>query len=460
MSDAPQEPPNAQSNDSANQETEPLQVQDKEDSTGARYHRYAIFLLIVYIPLITVPWALTCVMSKRPLGASSYHIQRGFIDKEMRRIENWTRAINVLNSISSLVTIPILSALVAQAAVVYSERHETRQDFRLKHLVALADRGWTNPFILGKTWVWKGRESIRVRNLLHFAAIVILLGKSTTQTRIYPLSMTGALQQPLYQILVPMESMLVPTCQDTSPMEWVKEFDRPYGDCKYNPVAPRLVGWDIEPFQITETELDGVVQQLIGEMAIAAMSDVKANLWANMSRPDPAEQILLNLTSEKFVATLAQGTTTGVLREHIMRLNSSVSCQRIPRSQFPSSCAGEHPFTISFQHGGNFTRVCVPGFWGWSPWTLSRSRQDISEDLYLDILEQLELGDPDLMGYRNYTSDYSLHCSANTTRSYFELGNYRNNYTWGPLLERWPSKEELTKDYNDFYAYELVPEDS
>jgi hypothetical protein len=52
--------------------------------------------------------------------------------------------------------IPILSALIAQAAVVYSERHKTRQDFRLKHLVALADRGWTNPFILGETWRWKG----------------------------------------------------------------------------------------------------------------------------------------------------------------------------------------------------------------------------------------------------------------------------------------------------------------
>jgi hypothetical protein len=304
-------------------------------------------------------------------------------------------------------------------------------------------------------------EGMRVgasANLLPFATIVILLGESAnTQTRVYSLNFTGSLQQPLYQILVPVESMLVTTCQDTSPMSSVQDFYRPYGDCKYNPVAPRVVGWDMEPAQIAENLLDGVVQQLVGEMAIAGVSDVKANLWANMSTPEPAEQILLNLNSESFVATLVQGTTTGVLREHIMRLNSSVSCQRIPRSQFPSSCAGEHPFTISFQHGGNFTRVCIPGFWGLSPWTQSRSRQDICEDLYLDILEQLEFN-PGLVDEKNYTRDYTLHCSANTTRGYFELGNYRNNYTWGPLLERWTSKEELTKDYNDFSRFG-VPED-
>jgi hypothetical protein len=98
MSNVRSKTPNTQTRDSADQETEPLQVQDKEDSTRARYHRYAIFLLVVYIPLITVPWVLTCVLSKRPLGASSHHIQRGFSDKEMRQIENWTTAINVLNS--------------------------------------------------------------------------------------------------------------------------------------------------------------------------------------------------------------------------------------------------------------------------------------------------------------------------------------------------------------------------
>jgi hypothetical protein len=176
MPTTPQKIPDTQVRKRVDQETEPLQVQGKEGSTGPRYHLCSIILFAIYIPLILVPWALTCVMSKRPIGAVSYHNQRGLSDQEMRRMENWTTATNVLNSIGSLVTIPILSALIAQAAAVYSEKHGKRQDFRLKHLVVLADRGWANPSILGTTWGWKGRESTRVRSLLHFASIVILLG--------------------------------------------------------------------------------------------------------------------------------------------------------------------------------------------------------------------------------------------------------------------------------------------
>jgi glucose-6-phosphate-specific signal transduction histidine kinase len=92
-------------------------------------------------------------------------------------MDKWVTAINVLNSITSLITIPVLSALIAQAAAVYSQRHNSRQNLRLKHLIALADRGWTNPFILGKTWMWEGRDSKSVRGLLHFAAGLIIIGE-------------------------------------------------------------------------------------------------------------------------------------------------------------------------------------------------------------------------------------------------------------------------------------------
>jgi glucose-6-phosphate-specific signal transduction histidine kinase len=92
-------------------------------------------------------------------------------------MDKWVTAINVLNSITSLITIPVLSALIAQAAAVYSQRHNSRQNLRLKHLIALADRGWTNPFILGTTWMWEGRDSKSIRRLLHFAAGLIIIGE-------------------------------------------------------------------------------------------------------------------------------------------------------------------------------------------------------------------------------------------------------------------------------------------
>lgn len=158
-------------------EIQPLHLEKEEYLDRPKYHKHAILLLVAYIPLITIPWALTCVMARRPLGASSFYNQIGFSKSEITKINGWVTAINVVNSIGSVVTIPILSALVAQAAVVYSQKHKTGQTFRLNHLIALADRGWTDPSVLGKSWTWRERGSNSVRNFLYFAAVVVLLGK-------------------------------------------------------------------------------------------------------------------------------------------------------------------------------------------------------------------------------------------------------------------------------------------
>jgi hypothetical protein len=63
-----------------------------------------------------------------------------------------------------------------------------------------------------------------------------------------------------------------------------------------------------------------------------------------------------------FVAGLPVGTTTGVLRQHLMRLNSSLSCEEIDPDDFPSACPGDRPFIVSWE-GVVDTNVCicVPG---------------------------------------------------------------------------------------------------
>lgn len=184
------------------------------------------------------------------------------------------------------------------------------------------------------------------------------------------------------------------------------------------------------------------------DLATVSLNDRKTHLWNDKMDPEADKQVLEDLSNEFFTASLDQGTTTGVLREHIMRMNSSVNCGRINRSDFPSTCTGENPFQVSYSHGGNFTRVCVPGAFGTSPWNLTRNRQDLTEELFLDVLEEVAVIKGALVK-EELTSNYTLHCTSTTTRGYFELGNYRNNYTWGPLLEQWPSQEVLRTEYND-----------
>lgn len=150
-----------------------------------------------------------------------------------------------------------------------------------------------------------------------------------------------------------------------------------------------------------------------------------------------------------FVSAVPNATTTGVLREHAMRLNSSVECTLIDRSAFPSACVGDLPLVKSFSRSSNMSiDICVPGDYSKNPWSLSRDRQNLTEELYVDVFVPYE---SKLNGYFDDTFyNFTAHCTANTSRGYFELGNYRNNYTAGPLIDKWPDNETMWKDFNDY----------
>lgn len=218
--------------------------------------------------------------------------------------------------------------------------------------------------------------------------------------------------------------------------------------------SEKAIGWDIEPKTMARVEQNRIVDKLINDLPNVSLLDSQANIWNDSTvQKQPAAGSTMGdmdrLNWTYFVAGLEQGTRTGVLREHVMRMNSSIKCERIGRSQFPSSCGGARPFVKSFAHGKNITRVCVPGNFTAHPWSFSRDRQDIAEELYLDAVEEM-IRDPyagggDMM----FFSDYTLHCKSSTSRGYFELGNYRNNYTWGPLLQTWPSPDEMRNDFNN-----------
>lgn len=120
-------------------------------------------------------------MAKRPFTTSSFYVQTGLSARDITRINGWMTAINVINSIASVVTIPVISALVAQAAAVYAQKHRDSERFSLQHLTALADRGWLNPMTLTKSWTWRGQGLRGVRSFLYLATLVIFLGTVHTK---------------------------------------------------------------------------------------------------------------------------------------------------------------------------------------------------------------------------------------------------------------------------------------
>lgn len=146
-----------------------------------KYHKQAVFLLLVYIPLITVPWELTCVLAQRPLNVPRFYDQLGLSKETIANYNGWIATVNVLNSIAGVLTIPVISALIAQAAAVHAQRHKNSRPLRSQQLAAMADRGWTNPILLGRSWKWRQPGSNGVRNLLYLATMVIILGKAASK---------------------------------------------------------------------------------------------------------------------------------------------------------------------------------------------------------------------------------------------------------------------------------------
>lgn len=210
-----------------------------------------------------------------------------------------------------------------------------------------------------------------------------------------------------------------------------------------------------------------VVQEVANRIASFSEKDRQPRLWADLSelpdgpfsdmsdapaRSDTFDWYYLHDDAKPnfFVSALPIRTTTGILRQHAMRLNSSVKCRHVPQSSFPNACSGARPFTTSISRPAMpQIRVCVPGEYGVYPWKLTHHRQDLAEELFLDFL------DPGIPGdhYSYGPSKFTLHCHAETTRGYFELGNYRNNYTYGPLLSQWPGVAEMEMEFNDYLGW-------
>lgn len=205
---------------------------------------------------------------------------------------------------------------------------------------------------------------------------------------------------------------------------------------------------------------DLVMQDVLGRLVTVSGLEPQPNLWP--VNPDsnnwidgyttPPNRRIFSVYSTDFgfnpdgffVTALDNGTNTGVLREHAIRLNSSVHCEHISRSDFPSPCLGAQPLETRIDRSGLRLNVCAPGNASQFPFTPSRHRQDISEDLYVNLEVSRS------MAFQANADNFTVHCTASTSRGYFELGNEQNHYVYGPLLDRWPDPDDIAKNFNDF----------
>ena len=135
---------------------------------------------------------------------------------------------------------------------------------------------------------------------------------------------------------------------------------------------------------------------------------------------------------EPYTAQIPSGFQTGLVRQFVPRMNSSVSYNNITAtpSSFESCISDSASYFV--QHTYNRTQltvqVCMPDAIQ-SPWKPTGDRQDIIERLFLKIRSNESI----------YTYSYNIPANAtfelvvNSTLGYFELPNYYNKIA-GPLL--------------------------
>jgi hypothetical protein len=130
-----------------------------------------------------------------------------------------------------------------------------------------------------------------------------------------------------------------------------------------------------------------------------------------------------------FTTTLPKDTTTGMYRQHALRMHSTSSCEDIQWSEYPTSCSGDEDQRLeaSYDNANLTVKVCVPHMWSnGSPWNETHIRQDLTETMYISV------SSPSLTG-RTY-GGLTMRCMAQTSMGYFELGNSFNGGRFGPLL--------------------------
>ena len=231
---------------------------DTIDTCSLRYRKRSLWLLAFYVPMLIIPWVMTCVLAIRPVNRISYIDQSlHYTLSDLARILFGLAAVRVLNAIASLVTIPLIGALLAQAAVTHTQRRRMNQAFTLRQTFALADRGWSDLALLWNASRKKGRGSSS--RFLWWSAGLILL---------------AVIQHPLQSLLVTTGAIQVPYCADFPRL--VIPGAPP---CDVISLSYNNIGWDPEPADLAVIPAIVVTSRVRNAMMTVSEFDVQARLW-------------------------------------------------------------------------------------------------------------------------------------------------------------------------------------
>ncbi|KAK2003630.1 hypothetical protein LX36DRAFT_677460 [Colletotrichum falcatum] len=376
-----------------------------------RYARRPVYILAAYLFLLVAPWLCVCVVNRRTTSDPWGIVMQDDLDSYRR----WLRAASFLGTVAAVAALPCVAALLAYGAVVFSQRRSKQQSLTVRQLLAISDLRWT-AFVSG------GESS----SYLLLATGLLLL---------------AAAQPPLQALLMPASSRLVYPCD--SPRR-LSKWDR---SCDGVESRAQRVGKDAEPVLLREAGAPLIVGAVRSRMVNITSADVQENLWRDGDTQRSFMTGEAQAYNESFwVSAVPAGATTGPLRQHSIRLSSSVECEATGRDAFPASCDG---YATSLEGFGVVVRTCMPGSRAnTASGVPPRRRQDVEETLFVDARIGAEAAEPkDFLA--EPAENVTIRCVARTTRAFFEIGNLHTGSRPSDMVDQWPSDQDMAR-FHDY----------
>lgn len=355
------------------------QRRDLAETTILRANVFIWIPTAIYIAIVVWSWATICIIAREPAFT---------FDKDLRTRQYY--AARVLQSVASIATIPIISAVCACAAAIYVQNQRNEHSLSLRQVIALADREWMNPLVLLMP-VSKRFGS----GFLFLAIFIYIMGVIT-----YPIQwlLLHDKEKPLY--------VSDPSFRD---------------DYYINPPIGQISGIGNKGWAVISLR-----KQLEG----GYLGGQHAELWGSASRMD------MYSPQGSWLTELPANYNTGARRSIAPRYNSSTTSELVPLDDFPSNCSS---VPLYFYTSLNYTdssddttkstqiQVCMPANMTTSPWSATDARQEITESLYMDIKAPA-------LGLSSGTSNFTYKFTMTTTAGWFELPNMWNKGVAGPIL--------------------------
>ncbi|KAL1801411.1 hypothetical protein ACET3X_001753 [Alternaria dauci] len=365
-------------------------------------------VFIFYAALSAFTWVIFCIASKRLIGSKQdYENQEGYgyeLDPILTKHENAIRAAQILQIVVALITIPITSAICSMALAAFIQMGGVRTKLNLRQTMALADQGWISPRI------WTMHSKV--------ASLPLYIA--------FGLTFVGAVFQILQGVFV-----------RVTPTQMASE-DSKYGTYEV-PDMPAYINSGKTPY------MNPLVIRLRSILESATEDQYEPFLWR---RPDdngmcrnPSQctyqdwrrsfQTISDADSDVWFTPLASDFNTGVYKDaqYVPRINTTVTYTNMTAAEWPSECVRDKEGVFFADYHGqseifdNIVTACMPTNISDTPWQATHNRQDITEDLYLNI-STIHSGP---------ISHYRV--TAKTSLGYFELPSAKNGNRAGPLLD-------------------------